>query len=234
MTDHEKIYELISEKLDGVISADDDMLLADHLADCPKCRETFDILSGVREALDIETDAPDTLLPSVMEAVRAEKRRRKNRVRRFSEAAGILAAAAVLAFVIIPAATGALFGGKSFGSDNRAPEANDGSYGAGDSSEEPDNDFSSNEGGNDISSPSDSDPDMYESVEDRCADYYAVAWFDSLPDEIVNGAEMFRFRDGSVGYPLTSDQFKELMASAVKITYPDPDGTQIMAVIKEG
>lgn len=236
MTGHEPFEELITEKLDGVISAEGDKLLSDHLASCPECAELYRLLSGARDALAFEAEPPKELLPGVMKAVRAEKSRKKIRVRALT---GALAAAAVLAAVILPGALRQE--DKSLG-DEAVPArfslARDG--------ESPDDlpdvpaDTDESPAGTDpamcynppgVPLPIGGDPEIYDSVESFCADYRGVAWFDSLPEEITSSAQSYRFSTGDLGYDVTESQFNGLLPTALKSETPNPAGDGYMVII---
>lgn len=103
MDDHVYFEELLSLKLDGELTDEQERELEEHLESCPDCRETYELLTGVRQALDFEVEPPESLASGVMDAVRADISAKKAlRHRRISIAAGIFAAAAVLAVAIIP------------------------------------------------------------------------------------------------------------------------------------
>ena len=231
MDEHGHFQDLISEKLDGVISAADDRALTDHLASCPDCRELYALLSGAREALELQADPPDGLVADVMTAVRAEKARRKLRIRSL---AGILAAAAVLTAVVIPAAVRARSTeetGDSLAVPFSMVKSGESSpvYPAdpADGADEPAvcNESAPGEGSAIPVWPGSAADDA-----DPYAGYRAVAWFDSLPEEIVC-EEGRLFPDGSVGYDVTGEQFEALLDGAFAVEYPDPDGAGYMVLL---
>ncbi len=218
---HTRFEDLISEKLDGVITAAGERELQTHLASCPDCRELMAVLSAAHEALDFEAEPPEELKTNIMEAVRAEKNRKKIRLRAL---AGALAAAAVLAVAILPAALPrhdkteeADIAPVSLTRENDTPVAEDPAGYAGDPT------------GFRLTRPD--DPDTPLTVEEYCAAYAAVAWFDALPEEILTAAPQTLFPDGSVGCDLTEDQFQQLLPTALRVTHPSPTGTQYMAVL---
>lgn len=222
MTAHTHFEDLITEKLDGVISAADEQALTAHLASCRECRELMTILSAAHEALDFEAEPPEELKTNVMEAIRAEKNRKKIRLRALT---GALAAAAVLAVAVVPAAVRRHtqeatpdIAPASLTKEGNSPVSNDPTeYTA--------------IGPTGVRLPLEDDPGIYASVEDWCADYAAVAWFDALPEELLSTAPHYPFADGSVGYGVTEEQFNALLPSALRVTHPDPAGTQYMAVL---
>lgn len=245
MTDHEHFQELISEKLDGIISAADDRLLADHMASCEDCRELYSLLSGAREALDFELEPPEALLPGVMKAVRAEKRRKNFRVQ--AAFTGFAAAAAVLAVVLftggprLPEADladpGSALSSSSDPGSPLSPSAAPPSTYALPGADEPraqadDPAFCFTPAdGSGVSLPVEDGPDVYPSIESRDVRYRAIARFETLPEEITSGTLPYLFSDGSTGYDLTEEQFESLLDSALSVDYPDPDGDVYMAVL---
>lgn len=222
MSAHTHFEELISEKLDGVISAADEQELTAHLASCQDCRELMTVLSAAHEALDFKAEPPEDLRKNVMEAVRAEKNRKKIRLRAM---AGALAAAAVLAVAIVPAAV-RLHSEEADTGIAPASLTREGNTPVG---EDPTGYTVIGPTG--VRLPLKDGPSVYASVEDRCADYAAVAWFDALPEEILSTAPQYSFADGSTGYEVTEEQFTSLLPSALRVTHPDPAGTQYMAVL---
>lgn len=247
MTDHEHFEELISEKLDGVITAEGERELAAHLASCPECRELYDILSGVREALEGEAEAPEELLPRVMTGVRAVKRRRAARTRALTT--GVLAAAAVLAVAVLPAAWRSRPAGQKADlmEASAAPEDITGS-GAAETPQPQSRDgadpamlFNPALPGASIPVPySDEPPESPEisespgsPEEDPLSDCHTAARFDSLPASFTQSAPSYPLPDGSTAYVMTPEQFEEFKDSAVEITHPDPSGNRILAILPE-
>ncbi len=221
MSEHTRFEDLISEKLDGVITAAGERELAAHLASCQDCRELMTILSAAHGALDFEAEPPEELKTNVMEAVRAEKNRKKIRLRALT---GALAAAAVLAVAILPAALPRHDKAEDIGvapvsltRENDTPVAEDPAGYAGDPT------------GFRLTRPD--DPDTPFTVEEYCAAYAAVAWFDALPEEILTSAPQTLFPDGSVGCEVTKEQFDSLLPTALRVTHPSPTGAQYMAVL---
>lgn len=91
--------EMISARLDGVLSEQEQAQLEEHLAQCPSCRSVARELEGLRAAMSglEEVPVPPELEERVMNAVHAERRgsRTWNRRRMVRSLAG-LAACAVL------------------------------------------------------------------------------------------------------------------------------------------
>ncbi|MCQ2421233.1 MAG: zf-HC2 domain-containing protein [Clostridia bacterium] len=98
----EKMMELMSEKLDGCISPEDEKILTDHLDKCESCRALYETLSNLDDAVrDCQMEPPAALHDGVMEAIRQEKNGKTSR-KTWSLVAAIAAVAA--AFVILAGA----------------------------------------------------------------------------------------------------------------------------------
>ncbi|MGO5023768.1 anti-sigma factor family protein [Lawsonibacter sp. LCP25S3_G6] len=68
-------YELISQRLDGELTWEEEQELESHLADCPSCRALAEQLSGLHEdfsALE-EIPAPEGFAQGVMDRIRMEE-----------------------------------------------------------------------------------------------------------------------------------------------------------------
>lgn len=229
MSGHERIYELISLKLDGVLDAAGERELDEHLASCDECREVYGLLRGVRLTLDVEPEPPETLLSAVMEGVeRINKVGRKIKARRTGITVSLLAAAAAVALVVFPLAadengdSAADDGIAAYGLENAAEARGDASP-VGDDQGQTVSLFPGS-----FSLPT--GIDVKDSVENLCGEYYAVAYFEEIPEEIMEAAAEYIFSDGSVGYDTTRELFEKYESQAVRIDYPDPDGERIMAV----
>lgn len=219
------LSELISEQLDGTLSPQDEAELERRLALDPEAAEVYQLLSGVKSSLDFEVEPPEALLRGVMDGVERENRRRRGLKRRFVGIAAGLAAAAVLAVAVIPAAVR----GRDRGDVSPYSNESDRIREYRDDIDGSDSAVCCNPTGTSL--PVIEDPEIYTSVEDWCASYRGVAWFDSLPEEIVSGAREYRFANGDLGYRLTAEQFASLLDAALRVEYPDPDGEDYMAVI---
>lgn len=95
-----KEYEaLISAAVDGEATEAERRALMEHLSRCEGCRETYTQTLLLRDAFsDWEEEAPESLLPSVMEQVRREPRQKKRRRRSWMP---LMAAAACLALIVV-------------------------------------------------------------------------------------------------------------------------------------
>lgn len=99
----DKALEAISAELDGALSAEEARELEAHLKTCAECRRLRAELGAIEQGFDtLKTDAPQTLAPSVMRAIRAEKPRKRKPHR----TAWFIAAAALLALALALGAAG--------------------------------------------------------------------------------------------------------------------------------
>lgn len=94
----EDSLEQISRGLDGDLTAQEQTALEEHLAACPQCRALARELTELHQIMGEleETPAPDTLAPSVMAAIRQEKRVVPLHRRSWLRTVGGLAACAVI------------------------------------------------------------------------------------------------------------------------------------------
>ena len=96
------IYEpLLHLLLDGEISPPERAALEAHLTVCPDCRERLAQLEALRDAFSLlDAEPPAGLGERALAAVRLEARQaRRQRLRRWSQGLGALAACCVLAFL---------------------------------------------------------------------------------------------------------------------------------------
>ena len=76
MMNCEQALEAISARLDGALSEEENRELETHLASCASCRALLKELTELEEGLEtLPVEAPETLAPSVMRTIRAEKGR---------------------------------------------------------------------------------------------------------------------------------------------------------------
>ena len=74
MMNCEQALEAISARLDGALSEEENRELETHLASCASCRALLKELTELEEGLEtLPVEAPETLAPSVMRTIRAEK-----------------------------------------------------------------------------------------------------------------------------------------------------------------
>lgn len=73
--DCEKYLELLSARLDGVLTGEEERALEAHLAVCPECRALADHLAQLRDGFSglEEREAPEGFAQEVMERIRAEE-----------------------------------------------------------------------------------------------------------------------------------------------------------------
>lgn len=227
MSEHGHFEELITLKLDGLLDAAGERELTEHLASCDDCRELYELLVGVRETLGIEPQPPEALVTGVMEGVeRINRTRRSLRVRRAGIAAGVLAAAAVLALAVLP---------RSDSGNGETPDDGIAAYSLEGGLMETRDAIPDDPDGNQavslfpgtFSLPV---PGNDTSLEEYCADHYAVAYFEALPEEIVESGEERVFADGTVGYEITKELLDKYAGEAVEIDHPAPGGEGVMAV----
>lgn len=107
MMNCEQALEAISARLDGVLSEEENRELEAHLASCASCRALLRELTELEDGLkELPVEAPETLVPSVMRTIRAEKAaqaspsEKKNQRRRPHITAWLIAAAAALALLL--------------------------------------------------------------------------------------------------------------------------------------
>lgn len=94
----EDSLEQISRGLDGDLTPQEQTALEEHLAACPQCRALARELTELHQLMGEleETSAPDTLAPSVMAAIRREKKPVPLGLRPWFRTVGGLAACAVI------------------------------------------------------------------------------------------------------------------------------------------
>lgn len=72
--------ELLSVQLDGAITIEEQTALQEHLAACPECRRIQSELKMAEEALpELQQEPPKLLHDAVMQEIRRETRRKKER-----------------------------------------------------------------------------------------------------------------------------------------------------------
>ena len=79
MKDCKRFTELISQSLDGTLSAEDQQALQQHLEECPECRQLSQELSEIRLELHSweEQEVPEGFAEGVMSRIRAEEQKPK-------------------------------------------------------------------------------------------------------------------------------------------------------------
>ena len=92
--------ELLSAQLDGAITIEEQTALQEHLAACPECRRIQSELKMAEEALPkLQQEPPKLLHDAVMQEIRRETRRKKER-KTLLRFVGVMAAAAALLAVL--------------------------------------------------------------------------------------------------------------------------------------
>ncbi|MDQ3645809.1 MAG: zf-HC2 domain-containing protein [Actinomycetota bacterium] len=105
VSEHERVREELSARLDGELSAHDAREVDDHLSNCADCRQEFDALSRVRAVMRIQgAERVPNLTSSVMERVRREAPRIS--ARREWWARGKVAAVGAAASILFLVGTG--------------------------------------------------------------------------------------------------------------------------------
>ena len=243
MGDHDRFYELISLSVDGALDAAGQRELEDHLAECAECRELLALLTGVHKTLDLNIEPPEALITGVMEGVeRVSRTRGTVRVRRTGIFVGFAAAAAVLALAVLPKSstvtTEDTVGGEpaiaSYSLEDGIPvDTGDGTTALDAGEEDMAVDAIDGAGdsvgllrGSAFALPLNAGG----TLEEHCAGYYAVAWFEEVPREIREQGSEYQFSDGSVGWDISEELFERYSGDAVQIDWPAPDGEGIMAV----
>lgn len=98
MSDCKKFQDLISQKLDGELSEQEELELDAHLGSCPSCRTLLEIYSSVFTDEEL-IEPPSALSENVMSQIRAQKKNTsKNRHIFIRYAAGIAACIALAIF----------------------------------------------------------------------------------------------------------------------------------------
>lgn len=99
----EEALESISAKLDGALSESESHMLDKHLMICPACRKVYEELTLLENSMGVlDVEAPNTLVPSVMQTIRKERKQQ----RKPHATAWLIAAAA--AIVLLLGATGVI------------------------------------------------------------------------------------------------------------------------------
>ena len=96
----DEALELLSAQLDGAMTIEEETALQEHLNACPECRRIQSELKKADEALpDLQQEPPRLLHDAVMQEIRRETRRKKER-KSLLRFVGVMAAAAALLAVL--------------------------------------------------------------------------------------------------------------------------------------
>jgi len=101
----ELYLDLISARLDGELTAQEEAELTAHLQECPVCRAIADEMKGMHSALAGlgEVDVPPELSRSVMASIKAERTRSRRRfVRQLTGLAACLVLCVTAWYVALP------------------------------------------------------------------------------------------------------------------------------------
>lgn len=102
MTEKERIYELMSARLDGALDKTGEKELEKLLASEPEYRDLMAAMDGAHRAMGREVEPPAELRTRVMAEVRRQNARKRARRRGYMGVATGLAAVAVLALAVMP------------------------------------------------------------------------------------------------------------------------------------
>ncbi len=109
MPNCEKYQIMISQYIDGELSAEQEAELRTHVSSCPDCADVFRAFSGVSSVFDREIiEAPEELVSGVMFKIRMQNEKKKKRGGGVWKA---LTAAACIALVAFGAYYSGMFGG---------------------------------------------------------------------------------------------------------------------------
>ncbi|NLM61247.1 MAG: hypothetical protein GX193_04125 [Clostridiales bacterium] len=108
MKKHEYYFELVSLKIDNMLTADQETELEEHLASCSECRDRLVMYNSIRDlADDLLVEPPVSLVSSVMNKLELEKKGRLPRQRIVSR---ILTFAGAAAAIVLLLYTGTFMG----------------------------------------------------------------------------------------------------------------------------
>lgn len=97
----EQIYELLSARLDGALSAEDEARVQAHLDACPDCRRLYEAMASIEEkTAELAVPAPDGLKRGVMYRIRQESGKQKKKRGYWGAGTGFGLIAAVLVLLV--------------------------------------------------------------------------------------------------------------------------------------
>ncbi len=100
----EQAYELMSAKLDGALSTDQEAELAAHLASCPKCRRVMEAMQAVEASVSaLREPAPEGLKKGVLYRVDQATGKAKSARRRWIGPGTVFGAVAALLVLLVGA-----------------------------------------------------------------------------------------------------------------------------------
>lgn len=124
MMDCEKAQELISQLLDGELTAEDERAIREHIARCGECRTVYEAFAAVSDAMRAEAaEVPATLHESIMSGVRAAKKKKPGLLIRLRPYAAVAACLAVVLGTALALGRGVGFDNTSSTAAGAAPVA---------------------------------------------------------------------------------------------------------------
>lgn len=97
----EQIYELLSARLDGALSPEDEARLLAHLDACPDCRRLYEAMASIEEkTAELAVPAPEGLKRGVMYRIRQESGKQKKKRGYWGAGTGFGLIAAVLVLLV--------------------------------------------------------------------------------------------------------------------------------------
>lgn len=97
----EQIYELLSARLDGALSAEDEARVQAHLNACPDCRRLYEAMASIeKKTAELAVPAPEGLKRGVMYRIRQESGKQKKKRGYWGAGTGFGLIAAVLVLLV--------------------------------------------------------------------------------------------------------------------------------------
>ena len=97
----EQIYELLSARLDGALSPEDEARLQAHLDACPDCRRLYEAMASIeKKTAELAVPAPEGLKRGVMYRIRQESGKQKKKRGYWGAGTGFGLIAAVLVLLV--------------------------------------------------------------------------------------------------------------------------------------
>lgn len=97
----EQIYELLSARLDGALSAEDEARVQAHLDACPDCRRLYEAMASIeKKTAELAVPAPEGLKRGVMYRIGQESGRQKKKRGYWGAGTGFGLIAAVLVLLV--------------------------------------------------------------------------------------------------------------------------------------
>ncbi len=116
-----KYYEMISQLIDGELSAQQESELRTHMGNCPDCAKVYEAFSGISQGMNLEIrTAPAGFASGVMSKINEEQK--SNRRKKQSPWRTILPVAACLALVFVVSQSTGMFGGGKSANDTATLE----------------------------------------------------------------------------------------------------------------